>query len=338
MTTTTLTRPDARPWTPAGAHGYGHQILDDATRREFLAGLAAAGLLAACGDGTGNDEAAGDRDGSYPRTVSHVRGELTIPARPERVVCLENDAIADYVFALGVEPVASPAAYDAGGAPNPWTPWPDSVQVLASGQKTNVELIASLEPDLIVLNAARYDDDLGDKLRGLAPVLPVETFGPWREPLRDVAEALARETEAEAVIADVDAQVSTTADKVRARAGDRTLAVIQADGGYFGYGTGEEGYLYPYGFVAPTTFEGVDFLEISAEQMEMADAHVIAVGGAETQALLAEPLFEQLPAARAGRVVELTGPELFSLYVGMARTPWAVANVVPKLLAPFEDS
>ncbi|MGH3824610.1 MAG: hypothetical protein ACRDRA_17520 [Pseudonocardiaceae bacterium] len=38
---------------------------------------------------------------------------------------------------------------------------------------------------------------------------------------------------------------------------------------------------------------------------------------------------------RAGRVVELNAFEQLALNLGPVRTPWAIDNVVPKLLAAF---
>lgn len=48
-------------------------------------GLAAAGLLAACGNSSVVEAAAPATDG-YPREVVHVDGVTTIPTRPERIV------------------------------------------------------------------------------------------------------------------------------------------------------------------------------------------------------------------------------------------------------------
>jgi hypothetical protein len=51
--------------------------------------------------------------------------------------------------------------------------------------------------------------------------------------------------------------------------------------------------------------------------------------------LRAEPLFAALPTVRTGRVVELSVFERLALNPGPVRTPWAIDNVVPKLLAAF---
>lgn len=57
-------------------------ILDDATRREFLAGLAAAGLLAGCGSAEPPTPAA-PSNGAFPVRIEHTYGTTKVPpSRP----------------------------------------------------------------------------------------------------------------------------------------------------------------------------------------------------------------------------------------------------------------
>ncbi len=69
-------------------------IVGDASRRQFLAGLAAAGLLAACGS---RDDGAVTPTPSL-RTVTTDNGPLDIPTSPTRVVAaigsFETDMVA----------------------------------------------------------------------------------------------------------------------------------------------------------------------------------------------------------------------------------------------------
>src|SRR5918998_286857 len=70
------------------------------TRREFLAVLAAAGLVSAC--------ATADRSAApATRTVHHPLGTTEVPLAPTRVVALDRRAALPHLLALGVTPIGA---------------------------------------------------------------------------------------------------------------------------------------------------------------------------------------------------------------------------------------
>lgn len=80
------------------------QPMGDATRRQFIELLGAAGLLTACGS---ENEAADDqaRRAGYPRTISHAGRETTLSTRPERIVLSSYRQLLDALLALDVTPL-----------------------------------------------------------------------------------------------------------------------------------------------------------------------------------------------------------------------------------------
>lgn len=70
------------------------------TRRQFLAMLGAAGLLAACGDDGGNESTSAPAT----RTVRADGGTVEVPAEPQRVVA----AIGSFGTASGPSPPSRP--------------------------------------------------------------------------------------------------------------------------------------------------------------------------------------------------------------------------------------
>ncbi len=74
-------------------------IAEDLTRRELVIGLAAAGLLAACGS-DGDAGASGD-DPGFPRSVDHELGRTVIKAPPERIGAVTDGAELQTLLALG---------------------------------------------------------------------------------------------------------------------------------------------------------------------------------------------------------------------------------------------
>jgi ABC-type Fe3+-hydroxamate transport system substrate-binding protein len=78
-------------------------VVDSITRRELLGMIAAAGLLAACGDDNG-ESASGSAGGDATRSVRVDSGTVDVPADPERVVAAIGSFETDMV-AVGVMPV-----------------------------------------------------------------------------------------------------------------------------------------------------------------------------------------------------------------------------------------
>jgi iron complex transport system substrate-binding protein len=143
----------------------------------------------------------------HAREVEHAMGATEVPDDPERVVVLTNEGT-EALLALGVTPV---------GAANSWNgdPWWDHIAAamgdavpLGTESAVNLELVAALEPDLIIGNAQRHEE-IYPQLSTIAPtVLSQELRGDWKINFRLYAEALGREEEAAEVIADYDAAVA----------------------------------------------------------------------------------------------------------------------------------
>ncbi len=146
MTTDLLTRSDARLWAPKD-----RQILDDVTRREFIAGLAAAGLLAACGDG---DDPPARSTSPEGRTFTDDAGrEVRMPGPGARIAGV-HDGVAARALAAGVPLVAIGTR---GGSISPEiTELYDTsgLELLSDPYELRVEAIAATEPDLILHEAS----------------------------------------------------------------------------------------------------------------------------------------------------------------------------------------
>jgi iron complex transport system substrate-binding protein len=109
------------------------------------------------------------------------------------------------------------------GAANSWNgdPWWDHISEAMDGAEpvgkesaVNLELIAALEPDLILANKQRHEE-IYPQLTAIAPtVMSKELRGDWKINFRLYAEALGKEQEADAAIADYDASVADLREKL----------------------------------------------------------------------------------------------------------------------------
>lgn len=150
-------------------------------------------------------------EASVTHEIEHAMGTTTITGTPQRVVALEWKYAED-LLAIGLQPVgvADIAGY------NEWVKIPvalspDVVDV-GTRQAPNLELIASLQPDLILTGANRVGESY-EQLSAIAPTLVFtpypsdETVSPYQE-MRDVltliAEVTDRQAEGEAALARLD--------------------------------------------------------------------------------------------------------------------------------------
>ncbi|NGO77321.1 iron-siderophore ABC transporter substrate-binding protein [Streptomyces sp. YC504] len=167
-----------------------------------LAALAiGATALTGCGGEKAGDgkktENAGAASEAFPRTVKHAMGETEIPAQPKNVVVLDTGEL-DSVTMLGIKPVGavSPHFKTAGGFPEYLGDKVQGAKDVGPLLEPNLELIASLKPDLILSSKVRHEK-VYDKLKGIAPTVFTETTGgPWKENLKVHAEALGLEKQA----------------------------------------------------------------------------------------------------------------------------------------------
>jgi iron complex transport system substrate-binding protein len=154
-----------------------HPLVVDGTRREFLALLAASGLLAGCG----GEEAADEAGGGSTRPFEHAMGTTEVPVSPSRIVSLHSTSITWQLATLGVVPIATSSA--PADDPTVYIRLADPAAAAAldgivsvGDAELDLEQIASLRPDLIVgddYNAEQYDE-----LSAIAPTVLVRSDEP----------------------------------------------------------------------------------------------------------------------------------------------------------------
>ncbi|KKC47948.1 ABC transporter substrate-binding protein [Paenibacillus sp. D9] len=209
----------------------------------FMVSILLVGLLAACGSNNNANNSAsepaanqpaadageGSSGGDAERVVKHALGETIIKGTPQKVVVLTNEGT-EAVLALGVKPV---------GAVKSWTgdPWykhikdkMEGVTVLGEESQPNIELIAGLQPDLIIANKMRHEK-IYEQLSAIAPTVEAQDLrGYWKENFTLYADALNKKAEGEKLIADFDARI----EDFKAKAGSKlneTVSMVRFMGG-----------------------------------------------------------------------------------------------------------
>ncbi|MEQ3550141.1 iron-siderophore ABC transporter substrate-binding protein [Pseudonocardia nematodicida] len=193
-----------------------------------LATLAAL-LLTACGGTAGGDGGDGG-DAAETRTVPTARGDVEVPADPQRVVVLEPVQL-DTAVALGAVPAGAAVLTEASGVPDYLGAMAQDVSVVGTVTEPDLERIAALSPDLVLGTDSRHAE-LYDRLSAIAPTAFMTTqTDPWRDNAAFVGRVLGREDETATLLADLDARCaevagthdSGTAQMIRPRDGLLTL-------------------------------------------------------------------------------------------------------------------
>ncbi|MCM3749263.1 AraC family transcriptional regulator [Paenibacillus pasadenensis] len=193
-------------------------------------------LLSACSSGTSNTNSANNGSNSAganvsttspapteaaaseeSRVIKHAMGQTTLTGTPERVVILTNEGT-EALLAVGVKPV---------GAVHSWIgdPWYDHIKddmqdvtTVGDELQPNIEVIASLKPDLIIGNKVRQEK-IYDQLNQIAPTVFAEDLGgDWKVNFKLYTEALNKAEEGAKAMADYEKRVADVKAKVGSKA------------------------------------------------------------------------------------------------------------------------
>jgi iron complex transport system substrate-binding protein len=280
--------------------------------RALAAALLAGALVLAAGCGDEDSDAgataSGDAQGDFPVTVESEQGEVTIDARPERIVSL-SASLTEMLYAVG--------AGDQVVAVDRFSDYPEGTPTTdLSGLRPNVEAIAGYDPDLVVL--ANDRDGVVAAIEALGvPVLLLPSADRVRDVYREIEVVGAATGHADGA-AGVNDEIRAELDEIAASAPERdepvtyfyelsdTFHSVTSDT-FIGELLGLVG-LVSIADEADPAAGG--FPQLSAEYVLEADPDVVFLahtdGTTPTPAeVAARPGWDQLDAVEDGRVVVL---------------------------------
>ncbi|WP_240229441.1 ABC transporter substrate-binding protein [Devosia lacusdianchii] len=147
------------------------------------------------------------------REITHAMGVTEVPDAPQRIVMLTNEGTEALLY-IGVVPVGAVQSWDA----DPWyahvaDALKDTVP-LGFENAVNLEVLASLEPDLIIGNKVRQEK-IYDQLSAIAPTVFAEDLsGSWKDNLALYSRTVGKEAEGQKALADFDARAAALAAAV----------------------------------------------------------------------------------------------------------------------------
>jgi iron complex transport system substrate-binding protein len=289
----------------------------------------------------------------FPVTVTHERGETTIPARPVRIVSVGLHE-QDFLYALGIAPVGVHEWW--GDYPYATWPWAEAAREavgatpeVMTGFEINVEWVAAQRPDLII--ATYYgdmDDATYDLLSQIAPTIaPPAGYpawgAPWQDELRLIGIATGTAAKAEEIVAEIDARFAAAKAAFPQLQGKTTAIGYDQDGMIRTYNSADTAhrFMISLGMVIPPKFDELaadrGHLDISTENMELAEVDAFIWPGG-TKSIGDLSVYQNTRLAREGRSVSLEDGVLAGAL--SFQTPLALGfliDTIPPLVAAAVD-
>ncbi|MYL38711.1 ABC transporter substrate-binding protein [Halobacillus litoralis] len=198
-------------------------------------------LLAACGsedEGELQESSSGEDSGEQEtRVVEHEMGETKISGQPEKVVALEFSFV-DNLASLGVSPVGIADDNDEERIIEPIREKIEDYTSVGTRKQPSLEVISSLEPDLIIADMQRHKD-IYDQLSDIAPTIILPSLAADYDGIIDsfqtVSTAMGMEDKGEEVLADHKEKMEELRSQVPEDENRSVLPAVVADSGYFAH-------------------------------------------------------------------------------------------------------
>lgn len=283
-------------------------------RRILAPVLASVLLLAACGGGSGEEDAAPGI------SVDTKFGSVEVPQDPQKVVAL-GWGDAETALALGVQPVGASDWVEFGGnGVGPWAEdlYDEAPEIIAT-MEPDYEKIAALEPDLILDTKSSGEQERYDRLSEIAPTVGAPEGGDNYLTTMDqqvdlVSQALGKEDEGEKLLDDLDKKYTAAREAHPEFDGKSVTVAAKTSEGWGAYVEGSErvqfmenlGFkqsekvaaLKPSGFTATVSEEKLDDLDA-----DLLVAFPIYIPDTE---VTEDAAFKRIPAVEDGRSLVLT--------------------------------
>lgn len=275
------------------------------------------------------------------KTVTDAMGhEVTVPANPQRVL---GSYLEDYLVTLGVTPVAQWSV--ANGIQDYLSDALADVPTIS--YDLPLEAVTSFAPDFhIVQSEGTVQNGLYDQLNKIAPtyVLGDEISKDWRQSLLTIGDLLNKTPEAEKAIADYDQKAADAKEQITASFGDKSVAILwlvqksffivdeTRSSGSVLYG--DIGLKLPNLVTEIPAESRATWNPISLEKLaELTADHIFLVNSdaADASEILNGPIWQGIPAVKAGSVTELSADSSW-LYSGAYANSKTIDDVLSALV------
>lgn len=280
-------------------------------------------LLSACSTGTpgnisttGNVEVAAtspsQKAPSQTKIVSTLKGDVEVPANPQRVVVLY---LMGDLLALGIKPVGISTLV--GGNDAAIASELDGITSVGDGAPSP-EAVIALNPDLIIVTT----DEIYNNLHKIAPTIYIPYDLPVEERMEILGKVFSKEGQAKELLDNFYKKVELSKQKLQ-QAGilDKTVTIMESNKGSMavmvgmGYGRGSQ-IIYQYlGMKAPEIVQreidnstnDATSMDVSYEVLPQYAGDYVFRSAFEGMADLSDnPIWNNIPAVKEGRLIDMS--------------------------------
>lgn len=273
-------------------------------------------------NGTNEDSEDTSQSNTETVIVKDVKGEVEIPANPQRIVDLSGNS--DILSILGYKVVgtANSDAYD-------YTKFPSYLEEVLEGatilgysmQDTmDIEAVMNVEPDLIIISTVQ--EKMYDQLKEIAPTVMIQLEAlNWKDDIMAIAEVFGKEDVATEWITSYEQKAKAAGDAIKSLVGeDKSYLSFLASGGQFfvfsgaGFGSvlyDDMGLNVPEGMPEQSD---ISLPVVSYEGLASIKAdYIFAIATKEDLAELeSNPIWTNLDAVKEGNVIVLDASPYFN--------------------------
>lgn len=282
--------------------------------------IATLGIVTGCSGTNTNEETAK----AETRIVETVKGEVEIPANPQRIVDISGNS--EELVLLGYTPVGTSNvdSYKTDSVPAYMEDKLGSAKVVGHAMEdtADIEAILGLNPDLIIM--APRQEKIYDQLKEIAPVVMLDDeYNDWEGKLMDVADIFDKEDEAQKWLDTYYAKAKEVGKEIKAANGeDESYVAISTDlanGQFFVFTSGGMGTVLSedMDLKQPEKIPAQDSIElpkVTLEGLDEIDADNIVLIGSESDKAELEnnSVWNEIDAVKDGNVTFLNNSPYFS--------------------------
>ncbi|MUK88237.1 ABC transporter substrate-binding protein [Ornithinibacillus sp. L9] len=296
-------------------------------------------ILSACGSTDNNSDESSEESGDE-RIISHEMGETPISGSPERIVVLEFSFV-DALASLGITPVGIADDDDSERIIGPIAEQIGEYTSVGTRKEPSVEIISSLQPDLIIADINRHKD-VYEKLSEIAPTIVLSSLSSNYEENVDsfsvIAEALGETEKAEQRLAQHEDTMSELKSNVPENESRTILPAVVTDTGFHAHSsTSYTGSLLEsLGFENAIQGTGIEDAtnKIDLETLVESNPDIMFFMTSGGETIVSEwqqnPLWEEISAVQNGHVYEVDQNE-WSRFRGLIAAELIVEQTINHL-------